>query len=263
MRPFSKLFGNLLWIQILLTVFNYSVFQAKAQDIPDLKDNVLLCNPGALPYYIACNDDSCSQRLIYPSGNLKAEGTCIDRKKDKFWTAFYDNGMVMSKGEFQNGFPTGNWVLYFENGKKKAIGEFVPGKFELGDAGSGNYIDIAIKNGHWSFWYDNGNLFIDCIFDSNEHNEETLNGNYVIYYPNKTKKAEGTYRSNMKSGLWTYWYENGAKEKEENYLYQDCGLHDYIWFECPDGKWQYWDKDGNLVKTDTYVDGKLKKTKTE
>jgi antitoxin component YwqK of YwqJK toxin-antitoxin module len=244
-------------------LYNASAIKANAQEIPDLQDGVICCTPGALPYYIACNDDSCTNRIVYPNGNLKAEGTCMDGKKDKFWTAFYDNGMVMSKGEFLKGFPTGNWVFYFENGKQKAIGEFVPGKFELDDAGSGNFSEIAIRSGHWTFYYDNGNTYMDCNFDANEYSEETFNGNCIIYYANGNKKSEGIYRNNMKTGLWTYWYENGVKEKEESYLYQDCGLHDYVWFECPDGKWQYWDKDSKLMKTETYVDGKLKKTKTE
>jgi antitoxin component YwqK of YwqJK toxin-antitoxin module len=29
--------------------------------------------------------------------------------------------------------------------------------------------------------------------------------------------AEVNFKNDKKEGLWTYWYENGQKEREENY----------------------------------------------
>ena len=46
------------------------------------------------------------------------------------------------------------------------------------------------------------------------------------------------------------WYENGKKKEEGNYK--------YISYENQlekDGQWIYWDKDGEKIKQETYIDG--------
>lgn len=56
-----------------------------------------------------------------------------------------------------------------------------------------------------------------------------------------------------KIGKWTYYYKKGKIERIENYKkINDCGLN-----EIPDGLWQYFDQQGNLIKQEEFKDGQL------
>ena len=68
---------------------------------------------------------------------------------------------------------------------------------------------------------------------------------------------EGTYFNGQMNGTWIHYYDNGEKQRKEFYVYKDCGLFDYIWYECPHGTWTYWDKDGRVMKIEKYIDGEL------
>ncbi len=50
------------------------------------------------------------------------------------------------------------------------------------------------------------------------------------------------------TGRHVTYYENGQKESDGNYKEGKA-----------DGLWTYWDKDGNITKTETYSNGELVK----
>lgn len=51
------------------------------------------------------------------------------------------------------------------------------------------------------------------------YNDGILEGEYLLYHPNGNKAIEGSYKTERKKeGTWTYWHENGDIEKTENYL---------------------------------------------
>jgi len=64
------------------------------------------------------------------------------------------------------------------------------------------------------------------------------------HYDNGQQKYQGAFRENKKHGKWTYWYCNGVKEREEEYV---NGI--------ADGKWQYWDGRGKKCGEATFKDG--------
>ncbi|HIM83310.1 MAG TPA: hypothetical protein EYM55_01635 [Candidatus Marinimicrobia bacterium] len=51
------------------------------------------------------------------------------------------------------------------------------------------------------------------------------------------KKLEGRYRSGLKDGKWTNWYENGQKESEG--IFKD-GIKV--------GDWTYWNENGKKIR---------------
>jgi antitoxin component YwqK of YwqJK toxin-antitoxin module len=246
----------------LKIVFSFILFlfirgKITAQEMPDFADSILLSHIGALPYYVACDDSVCVEKLNYPDGKLKAMGKCKNGKKVGLWSSYFENGKIRSVGILKNGFPYGLWTFYYENGKKKGEGEFILGVFELGCAGSGAYTKAAVMNKEWNSWHENGNLNSTYHFSPNKEKQQILNGPYTLWYENGNKKETGVYVNDAENGIITYWYEDGHKSKEEYYQYRDCDLFDYISYECPSGTWTYWNEDGTILKTETYVDGKL------
>jgi len=91
------------------------------------------------------------------------------------------------------------------------------------------------------------------------------NGKWVYWYKNGKKQLEGEFLRNKKTGLWIKWYENGMKATEGEFLYgkmhgkwtdwHDNGkkaLESYWVMGKKDGEWTYLSIDGSLEKTVRY-----------
>ncbi len=150
----------------------------------------------------------------------------------------------------KNGFTVGRWTYYYSNGNKRLEGEFKPGKFELGCAGSANFTDTSIKVGVWRRWNRVGRKVEETGFKPNKYREENFHGLHREWYPNGILKEQGRYREGMKMGKWEYRYESGVLKALEHYSYKDCGLFDYVWFECPIKTWKTWNKEGKLLSVE-------------
>jgi antitoxin component YwqK of YwqJK toxin-antitoxin module len=236
-----------------------SSFSETFYPIPNIQDSVLICMNEPMPYYISCEDSPCAQKIVYPDGKLKASGNCTNGKRSGVWAAWYPNGKLMSRGGLKNGFPQGKWEFYFEGGQKKAEGAFKKGQFELGCAGSGNFITVSTMNGIWNFWFGNGQPMLTCAFDQDNNKLERQEGPFTTWYSNGKTKSDGFYRNGERTGPWKWWYANGNIAEEGEYEYRDCGLYDYISFECPAGTWTYWNEDGTIRKKELYENGIVKK----
>ena len=74
-------------------------------------------------------------------------------------------------------------------------------------------------------------------------------GTWTWWYENGQKMSESNYKdgANNKDGLWTWWFENGQKEKEE------------IWKDSKLISEKYWSRDG--IPTDGLEKGRETKSK--
>ncbi len=222
--------------------------------IPEVNDSILFCTATAFPYLFSCDDSFSHEKMFYPNGKSKTEGKYANGKKAGLWISYYENGNTMSKGKFEKGFPIGNWIFYFSNGNKKAEGEFIHGRFELGCAGSNNFQNVTIKNGKWTFWFENGKIKITCSYRPDGYELERLSGLYTEWFANGKKKIEGMYRNDYKNKKWTYYYSSGAEQREEKYEYEECeDEYDNINYERPTGDWKWWNQKGVLEKWATYI----------
>ena len=93
-------------------------------------------------------------------------------------------------------------------------------------------------------------------------------GGWTFWYEDGQKESEGRYVDHQREGLWTNWDENGQKSKGE---YKD-GKQEGLWTEWrengkkwgegeyKDGKikglWTYWRDNGHKWGTGNYKDGK-------
>jgi len=78
-------------------------------------------------------------------------------------------------------------------------------------------------NGHWNVldYYLDGH--IKCSGAYNGKNEK--NGHFVYYYENGNKFREGNYYKDFRIGNWMMWYDNTATKSNENYS-RDTALID-------------------------------------
>jgi antitoxin component YwqK of YwqJK toxin-antitoxin module len=126
-------------------------------------------------------------KIYYINGNLKQE---INYSKDKMQGAFisyYENGYIKSSSEMKDDLVNGKEIEYYstEKGRKKSEGMAI----------QRNMGRPTMKQGHWIYYYENGQ-----------------------------KKEEGAWASggrhgdmNVKSGEWKYYDEKGQLIKTEKY----------------------------------------------
>jgi uncharacterized protein len=69
-------------------------------------------------------------------------------------------------------------------------------------------------------------------------------GHFVYYYENGNKTSEGNYVDDQEEGLWNYWLESGQKRSEGKYLKGE-----------KTGVWNYWYTNGQLASKETYTKG--------
>ena len=64
------------------------------------------------------------------------------------------------------------------------------------------------------------------------------NGKVEYFYDNGTIELEGERQAGNHIGIWTWWYENGQKQREGQCLDQGSCI----------GKWTYWHENGQKEK---------------
>ena len=69
--------------------------------------------------------------------------------------------------------------------------------------------------------------------------------NLCVYLSNGNRYSYGYIKKGLRTGKWTYWYENGQISSEKNY--KDNKL---------DGRWIEWDENGQKKEEENYKDGK-------
>jgi len=96
-------------------------------------------------------------------------------------------------------------------------------------------------NGKVEYFYDNGTIELEGERQAGNHI-----GIWTWWYENGQKQREGQCLDQGSCiGKWTYWHENGQKEKEGNFK-ENTAI---------DGYWTYWDKNGLKIKDVLYNNG--------
>jgi len=87
-------------------------------------------------------------------------------------------------------------IEYHENGAKRIEGTYKNGK----------------RNGEWTAWYDNGNLWSKGFYS-----EGVENGMKTVWHKNGQKYYEGPIVNDERTGTWKFWDEKGKLVKEIDY----------------------------------------------
>ena len=132
--------------------------------------------------------------------------------------------------------------------------------------------EVEVQNGKYhgfyKEWYKNGNLKLRQAYNRNKrHGLNTLYWNTQDSLPLREK---GVYKNDKKSGVWKYWYKNGALHYEENMKDGRRVLEGSIMFYysngkkkkelsykngSPHGMWRTWYENGTLKTEGEYKNG--------
>jgi len=97
------------------------------------------------------------------------------------------------------------------------------------------------------------------------------NGPFVENSKKGRPLKQGVFKQNIKHGLFIHWYSNGNKESEASYINGELDGQLITWYkngnkksvriyemgkEIPSLGFAFWDKQGQIMKTEQYKDGK-------
>lgn len=72
-------------------------------------------------------------------------------------------------------------------------------------------------------YYSTGQIQMRGYFSHSR--SEIKQGHFVFYYKNGNKSSEGNFEKNQCVGVWTYWYENGVKKELRSYKLPEAGQY--------------------------------------
>lgn len=223
--------------------------------------------------------------FFYGSGDKKAtvsyQGGCPSGRMQRW----HKNGKKAEEVEYVDCRPIGARTLWDKEGRKY---------FETQLLGEGKTMDvewyangqmksqIPYRNGDQygrvKRWYANGQKEEDVMMK-----ETRVHGSYRSWYPNGSPQRQFFSINNVMSGEYKEWSESGQLVREivemqdEKAIlvksYWDNGqlkyqgksnmpasLSIHRWSQTRHGSWIYWDKQGNVMKTEYYDNGRLRTT---
>ena len=115
--------------------------------------------------------------------------------------------------------PANGIVFQLKNGKREIMGNLKNGK----------------KNGIWIEWHNYGRRLQET------YKNGVLDGFVSIYYMNGQKEWRHTYNNGVLEGNYTRWHKNGKR-----------AIDGFFENGIPVGIWAWRDKDGNILKRETF-----------
>jgi len=85
-------------------------------------------------------DKPIKEEILYSSGKVKMSGQTINGEKHGLWTAYFENGSVWSKNEFDHGIQHGSTMVFQKSGLTYFTGTYTKGE----------------RSGKWKFYDENG-----------------------------------------------------------------------------------------------------------
>lgn len=175
---------------------------------------------------------------FYENGQKKSEGEYLNSKKVGEWVYYYPDGKIEQRGRFdRNGKPDGEWIWYYNNGniwrqenylsgeregeyrefdvngREIVKGQYIENEetgvwiyeiFEVRE--TGKYLDGQL-DGLWKTTdLETGNLLFE-----GRYIDGTPNGKHIYYWPNGLKRLEGNYIMGIREGDWNYFNELGKQ----------------------------------------------------
>lgn len=177
-------------------------------------------------------------KYYYPNGNIQSEGELVADKEEGVWKYYYENGNLKSSGNYTHEVKTGLWKYYEEDGTISYQNEFdekgeINGMFKKyypnGNIKREGYLKFNKEDGVWNTYYEDGQLKSTVHLTS-----DVLSGPYKIWYQNGQLQEEGNYNGvGELDGTISIYYENGKPKAKGNY---SKGIRTGKWFE--------WDEKG-------------------
>ena len=132
--------------------------------------------------------------------------------------------------------------------------------------------DLIFKDRLW-FYKESNSPFTGTAFEISKETGTIIQqvnyidglawGKYYEWWPNGSKKVNGTYRFGLMYGRWKFYYENGKMLCAGSYMnskgHNSTELIESIPQEGISGLWTYWNSDGRKIEEGYYTKNGMEK----
>lgn len=189
-------------------------------------------------------------------GKLVKMTNYTNGKKDGAWEEYFEDRSIRAVGIYKNGVLNGETIYYTSRGTYEIKGTYANGQM----------------HGNWNKYTNNGDIEITTKYEYGKKlKERRVNGTFKDYWNDEIPKAEYIYEDGKKNGPFKEWHEMGEWTKvqmddvgsSQGYDYKLVITGDQIQREGDylddklEGDVMYYDTNGRLTKTETYLDGEL------
>lgn len=132
----------------------------------------------------------------YPSGTLKSSQEYKGKKQHGVSTWYFENGNKELEVNYVDDKPHGTTTRWYHGGIKESLDTYVEGK----------------RTGPSRKWDTQG-----LLTEEFNYLNDSLHGNYLLYYENGQVKIEGYYNMGLYDSTWTYFDITGMKVGDGSY----------------------------------------------
>lgn len=237
----------------------------------------------------------------HSTGQLASKGLLVNEEKQKEWTYYYPNGKIKKKAYYRENIPFGKVQTFYDNGQIKTEEEIDETGQPIGEWKLYNHDGILSKAEIFGFdvqteekssYYSHTDewsepegigkperLNVDKLGNTKGSSFKEEKGRVATFDHFVSEKGQiidqGKQYKDHSIYHWIFWYDNGQKRAEGNYLFADEGATETIsigyskrkelldtYYEVKIGKWTYWNTSGKKIATVDYqLHGKLVKEK--
>lgn len=191
---------------------------------------------------------------FYPNGKVKTEISYLNGKKNGYEKKFTETGSLINIEKFMDDsvikeapeLTTKLEIIneYYEDGRIKKTGTYLLGVAE------GIHKEYSPEGKITS-----AKIFKEGILMAEGLLDETGNmqGEWTEFHANGKIRGRGFYENGVKTGDWIFYHPNGAVEQKGKYDKKGR----------PQGLWKWFYESGNLLREETYLNGKREGMMTE
>jgi len=205
-----------------------------------------------------------SNVFYYPNGKISSQGTMYNGKPDGYWKNYYENGKLKSEGNRKNFLLDSLWRFYNENGKLVLEINYKKGKkngfritYQGNEVTKENFVN-DVKQGYSYTLYPNGKIHFKMPFVDGLENGQTIEYaqdgrivqliEYKKGYVVSRQRINGFDSDSLPNGKWMWFYNNEKVRLTGTFNH---GLKN--------GYFKSYDRDGNLITTEKFVNGEKEK----
>ena len=181
----------------------------------------------------------------FTDGTVKTRGQYEANRATGHWEYFYENGQPKMRGPLKNNRNAGRWEYFFENGQLQMVGAVYdsirqgPWEFyyESGRLKQAGEFAAGQRTGSWKEYYEGGALKSKSV-----HRQDTAY--YQGFYANGAHQLEGIKVGGRNQGLWKSYYDTGKRQAEGKYRNG-----------ARQGPWKFYYRNGKLSSVGDFLDG--------
>lgn len=156
-------------------------------------------------------------KYYHTGGTTEQFGLYSKGRPEGEWQWYYPGGQILREETYYNGLPDGLMTEYDEAGNIITKGEYVEGKeegtwfYRVGDNETEGIYAEGMRNGEWKYYDLPAGMGKQKVLRfEGRYIEDNPHGKHTYYWDNGTKKDEGEYVMGRKEGEWVSYNYDGT-----------------------------------------------------